>query len=52
MIFRIHLHIDTSFTPNYTFAFAFVVLKVINSEIISFRFALISVSMVSNKVEI
>ena len=34
------------FTPNYTFAFAFVVLKVINSEIILFRFALISVSMV------
>ena len=35
------------FTPNYTFAFAFVVLKVINSDIIVFRFALISVSMVS-----
>ena len=34
------------FTPNYTFAFAFVILKVINSEIIFFRFALISVSMV------
>ena len=33
------------FTPNYTFAFAFVILKVINSKIIVFRFALISVSM-------
>ena len=36
------------FTLNFTFAFAFVILKVINSEIILFRFALISVSMVSN----
>ena len=34
------------FTPNLTFAFAFVIQKVINSEIILFRFALISVSMV------
>ena len=34
------------FTPNYTFAFAFLILKVINSVIILFRFALISVSMV------
>ena len=31
--------------PNFTFAFAFAILKVINSEIILFRFALISVSM-------
>ena len=31
-------------TPNFTFAFAFVFLKVINSVIILFRFALISVS--------
>ena len=45
MIFRIHVHIDTYFTPNYTFAFAFVIQKVINSEIILFRAALISVSM-------
>ena len=29
------------FTPNYTFAFAFVILKVMNSEIILFRCALI-----------
>ena len=29
------------FTPNYTFAFAFATLKVINSDIILFRFALI-----------
>ena len=36
----------TNFTPNLTFAFAFVIQKVINSEIILFRFALISVSMV------
>ena len=34
------------FTPNFTFAFAFVILKVTNSEMILFRFALISVSMV------
>ena len=34
------------FTPNFTFAFTFVILKVINSEIILFRFALISMSMV------
>ena len=34
------------FTPNFTFAFAFVFLEVINSEIILLRFALISVSMV------
>ena len=34
------------FNPNFTFAFAFVILKVINSEIILFRFALVSVSMV------
>ena len=33
--------------PNFTFAFAFVILKVINSEIMWFRFALISVSMVT-----
>ena len=32
--------------PNFTFAFAFVILKVINLEIILFRFAIISVSMV------
>ena len=37
------------FTPNFTFTFAFVILKLINSEIILFRFALISVSMVSTK---
>ena len=36
------------FTPKCAFAFAFVILKVINSEIILFRFALISVSMVSS----
>ena len=35
------------FTLNYTFVFACAILKVINSEIILFRFALISVSMVS-----
>ena len=34
------------FTPNFTFAFVFVILKVIILEIILFRFALISVSMV------
>ena len=34
------------FTPNFTFAFGFVILKVINLEVILFRFALISVSMV------
>ena len=34
------------FTPNFTFAFAFVILKVINSELILFRFAVVSVSMV------
>ena len=33
------------FTPNFTFAFAFVTLKVINSEIILFRFGLVSVSL-------
>ena len=37
------------FTPNFTFAFAFVILKVTNSEIILFCFALISVSMVFKK---
>ena len=46
IIFRIHVDIDAS-PPNYTFAFAFVILKVINSEIILFRFALISVSIKS-----
>ena len=45
MVFRIHVHIDTS-TPYFTFAFAFVILKVINSEILLFRFALISMSMI------
>ena len=44
-MFRIHVHIDTS-PPNLTLAFAFVILKIINSEIILFRFAFISVSMV------
>ena len=39
------------FTPNFTFAFAFVILKVIYSEIILFRFAFISVSMVWGKME-
>ena len=34
------------FTPNFTFAF--VILKVTNSEIILFRFALVSVSMVTS----
>ena len=34
------------FTPNFTFAFAFVILDLINSEIVLFRFASISVSMV------
>ena len=33
-------------TPNFTFAFAFVILKVINLEMMLFRCALISVSMV------
>ena len=42
MIFRIHVY----FTPNFTFVFAFEILKDINSEIILFRFALIYVSMV------
>ena len=48
MIFRIGSHScpHRYFTPNFAFAFAFVILKVINSEIILFRFALISVSMV------
>ena len=36
------------FTRNYTFAFTFVTLKAINSEIILFCFAIISVSMVIN----
>ena len=36
-------------TPNFTFAFTFVILKVINSEKILFRFTLISTSMVSPK---
>ena len=45
MIFGINVYIDTS--PEFlTFAFAFVTLKVINSEIILFHFALLSVSMV------
>ena len=35
------------FTPNLTFGFAFVIQKVINLEIMLFRFALISVSMVN-----
>ena len=34
------------FTPNFSYAFAFVILKVINLEIILFCFALVSVSMV------
>ena len=37
------------FTLNITFAFAFVIPKVINSEIILFRFASISVSMVFDR---
>ena len=40
MIFPIHVHVDKS-TTNFTFAFAFVILKVINLEIILFHFALI-----------
>ena len=34
------------FTPNFTFAFAIVIHQLNNSEIISFRFAFIAVSMV------
>ena len=41
-----HLCSHRYVTPNFTFAFAFVILKVINSEIILFRFAFI-LSMVS-----
>ena len=40
------------FTPNFTFAFAFVILKVINSEIMLFRFALLSVSVVSKEAQL
>ena len=42
----LHSYSHRHFTPNLTFAFAFVIQKVINSDIIWFRFALISVSMV------
>ena len=41
-----HSYPHRYFTPNSTLAFAFVILKVINSVIILFRFALMSVSMV------
>ena len=37
------------FTQDFTFAFAFVILKAINPEIMLFRFALMSVSMVTEK---
>ena len=45
MIFRINVYIDTSPRILLSF-FAFVILKVINSEIVLFHFPLISVSTV------
>ena len=39
------------FTPNFTFAFAFLILKLNNSEIVLFRFALFFVSMVHESKE-
>ena len=42
-----HSCLHRYFTPNFNIAFAFAIPRVINSEIILFRFALISVSMVT-----